>query len=787
MLRSYVKIAFRNLVNNKVYSAINVIGLAIGMTVAILIGVWVWDEVSFNHNHSNHERLGEIASIETFNGITTTEEFSSVPIANALRINYTEAFKQVSLTRELDAYLKVGDKNFGEYGLWAESSFPSMFTLKIIKGSYIGFMDPTAILISESLAKNLFGEENPVNKSISINGQYAMKVLGVYENLPYNSRFTDVQYLLAWNDKNNPGNNNMEDWGDHHFQLFVQMNDHVSFDDISVKIKDLSKPHLKGGWEELMIHPMDRWHLYSDFVKEGRISVGRIQFVRLFGLIGVFVLILACINYMNLSTARSAKRAKEVGIRKTMGSRRTQLILQFIGESIMMSFSALLISIIGVLLSMPFFNQLAGKQLSLPFMHVYFWIGMLGFVVLTGLLAGSYPAFFLSGFKAINVLKGNFKSGRFAVFPRKILVVVQFTICIALIIGTIIVYQQIQYSRNRPIGYSTQRLITMEMNSPGLKTHFESIKNELLQTGAVENMASSSSPSTQVRNSIINYNWKGKDPNAMAIIGTVCVGYDFGKTIKWQMVDGRDFSREFSTDSGAFILNEAAVQFTGFKQPIGQYIHWHDKDHLIIGIVKNMVMESPYSAVQPTFFTLYNWKIDYITIRLKQGMPTQQSLAAIEHIFRKYDPENPFDYQFTADMHNQKFSDEVYIGNLSRVFCILAVLISSLGLFGLASYIAEQRTKEIAVRKVLGAGIFSLWKLLSFEFIILVVISCLIASPIAWYVVHQWLQKFDFRTPVYAWIFLAAGLGAMILAVMIVSYQAICAATANPVKSLKND
>jgi putative ABC transport system permease protein len=785
MLKSYLKIAFRKLIKDKFYTAVNILGLAIGMSVALLISMWIWDEVSFNHNHKNHKRLGEVASIETFNGLKTTEEFSSVPIANALRNNYPDEFKQVSLTRESNTILSVGNIKFSSHGLWAESFFPSMFTLKMVKGNCNSFNDPSSILISESLAKNLFGNSMPVNRTILINNQYEMKVLGVYQNLPFNSSFNDVQYLLAWNDKNNPGNANVDDWGDHHFQLFVQLNDLASFATVSAKIKDLTKSHLKGGWEELMIHPMDRWHLYSDFIREGRINAGRIQFVWLFGLIGVFVLLLACINFMNLSTARSAKRAKEVGIRKTMGSLRSQLIIQFIGESMTMAFIALIIALILVLISIPFFNELSGKQLSIPFSNFSFWIGLLGFSIFTGILAGSYPAFFLSGFNANKVLKGNFKAGKLASLPRKVLVVVQFTVCISLIIGTIIVYQQIQYAKNRPLGYSTERLITVEMKSESIKGHYDAFRNELLHTGVVENMAESSSPSTQVRNSMINYSWKGKDPNAMAIIGTLCVTYDFGKTINWKILEGRDFSRDFSTDSGAFILNEAAVKFTGLKQPVGQSIRWHDIDHPIIGVVNNMVMESPYTPVQPIFFTLYNWKINFVSIKLKQGIPVNQSMARVENIFKKYDPESTFDFEFTAEAHDRKFSNEVYIGNLSRVFCILAIFISCLGLFGLASYIAEQRTKEIAVRKVLGAGIFSLWKLLSHEFIILVTISCLIAAPISWYVLHQWLLKYDFRTPIYWWIFITAGLGAMVITIITVSYQAINAAVANPVNSLK--
>jgi putative ABC transport system permease protein len=786
MLKNYFKIAFRNILKNKVFSSINILGLAIGMSVALLIGLWIWDELSFNHYHKNHSRLGEIISIETFNGETSTGEFSSVPVAAALRNNYSDQIKAVSLTRDLSAGLMVGDKKISTYGLWTESALPSMLTLNMIKGNYTHFNDPSSILISESLAKSLFGKDDPLNKIVSVNTEFELKVSGVYENLPFTSEFNNVQFLAAWENKNNIGNTHGNDWLDHHFQVFVQLQDKSSFASVSNKIKNITKPHIEGGWEELMIHPMDRWHLYTNFTG-GRNGEGRIQFVWLFGIIGVFVLILACINFMNLSTARSEKRAKEVGIRKTMGSSRRSLILQFIGESLMMTLFALTIALILALISLPSFNLLAGKHLVIPFLQIPFWICILGFSFLTGVLAGSYPAFFLSAFKPVKVLKGNFKIGKLASLPRKVMVVLQFSVCMALIIGTVIVYQQIQFAKNLPVGYSSQRLIMTEMKSESLKKHFDALRNDLLQTGAVENVAESSSPSTEVRNAMMGYNWKGKDPNKLAIIGTVFVSYDYGKTIGWNLLEGRDFSREFPTDSGAFILNEAAVNYTGLKNPVGQVIHWRDKDNPIIGVVKDMIMQSPYSPADPTFFTLFDRKNVFVFIRLSKNVPGPQALSSVEKIFNRYDPDTPFDYGFTADSYNLKFTDEEHIGNISTVFCALAIFISCLGLFGLASYIAEQRTKEIAVRKVLGASVANLWKLLSSEFVLLIFISCLIATPIAWYALHQWLQQYDIRTPISIWIFVIVGAGTLIIALLTISYQIIRAAIQNPVNQLRSE
>lgn len=786
MIKNYFRIAFRNILKNKVFSTINILGLAVGMAVALLISLWIWDEVSFNHYHRNHSSLGEIVSIETFNGVTNIGEFSSVPIAAALRRNYSDQFKNVSLTRDLSAGLMVGDKKISTYGLWTEPAFPGMLTLNMIKGNYNHFGDPSSILISESLAKSLFGKDDPLNKIISVNREFEMKVSGVYENLPFNSEFNNVQFLAAWENKNNSGNTHGDDWLDHHFQVFVQLQDHSSFANVSDKIKNLTKPHIEGGWEELKIHPMDQWHLYTNFTG-GRNGEGRIQFVWLFGIIGVFVLVLACINFMNLSTARSEKRAKEVGIRKTMGSSRRNLILQFIGESLMMTFFALFIALILALISLPSFNLLAGKHLYIPFLQIPFWLCILGFSFITGVLAGSYPAFFLSGFKPVKVLKGNFKIGKLASLPRKVMVVLQFSVCIALIIGTIIVYQQIQFAKNLPVGYSSQRLIMTEMKSESLKKHFDVLRSDLLHTGAVENVAEASSPSTEVINAMMGYSWKDKDPNKLAIIGTVFVSYDYGRTIGWNLLEGRDFSRDYPTDSGAFILNEAAVNFTGLKNPVGQVIHWRDKDHPIIGVVKDMIMQSPYSPADPTFFTLFDRKNVFVFIRLSKNIPGPQALSSVEKIFNRYDPDTPFDYSFAADNYNLKFTDEEHIGNISTVFCILAIFISCLGLFGLASYIAEQRTREIAVRKVLGASAINLWRLLSSEFVLLVFISCLIATPVAWYGLHQWLQRYDIRTPISIWIFVIVGAGTLMIALLTISYQIIKAALINPINQLRSE
>ena len=793
MLKNYFTVAWRNLLKSKAYSAINIVGLATGMAVAILIALWIWDELSFDNYHTNHRQLAQVMTTQTFNGETGTGRAVAMPLANELRAKYGSDFKAVTMASwNFGHILAVGDKKISSSGMWVEPAFPAMFSLKMTKGSLPGLKDPSSILLCVSVAKALFGSVDPMNKTIKIDNKTDLKVTGVYEDLPRNTTLYDMKILIPWDKyiSTEPWlKYAMTEWGNHSFQAFVQVNDYIGIAKTSEKIKKASMIHLnaaKDGVEELVLQPMDNWRLHNEF-KNGKPVGGRIQFVWLFGIIGVFVLLLACINFMNLSTARSEKRAKEVGIRKTVGSLRLQLIKQFLTESIVVAFLALLIALILVLILLPFFNGLSDKEIHLPGGNLLFWLSILAFTLFTGIISGSYPAFYLSGFDPIKVLKGTFRVGRFASLPRKILVVIQFSISIALIIGTIIVDRQIQYARDRPVGYRREGLITVMMNTPDLYGHYDPLRNDLIATGVAENMAESSSPSTDVWSNNIGFSWQGKDPNSLPLFGTVGVTQDFGKTIGWKIMEGRDFSRSFAGDSNAMILNEAAVKLTGLKNVVGQIIKWDTTPHTVVGVVKDMVMESPYEPVKPSIFVMNPGWATVVTVRIKPTAPLHDALAKIETVFKKYNPGSPFEYKFTDEEYAHKFTDEKRIGNLATFFAVLAVFISCLGLFGLASFVAEQRTKEIGVRKVLGASVFNLWQMLSKDFVNLIIISCCIAIPLAWYFLHQWLQKYPYRTDISCWIFIIAALGAMLITVLTVSYQAIKAALMNPVKSLRTE
>ncbi len=794
MIKNYFKIAWRNLWKNKVYSSINILGLAFGMAVVMLIAFWIWDEITYNKSFDNHKELARVMTTMTGDdGELRTNDAVPMPIGQELRDKYGNDFKNVSMASwNLTHVLGVDTKNISTKGMWVESNFPSMFSLKMKFGDRNALTDPSAILINASVAKTFFGNEDPINKMIRFDNKDSYKVGGVFEDFPDNTTFNTVTMLVPWAKYITTGKRLQQaqtEWNQHSWQCFVQLANNINTQKETDKIKDVVMSHKNAktdGVEQAYLFSMDQWRLYSEF-KNGKPVGGRIQFVWLFSVIGIFVLLLACINFMNLSTARSEKRAKEVGIRKTVGSLRSQLISQFLSESVLMAFISFLLAIAATVLLLPLFNSLADKHIQIPWKSAYFWLTALAFICVTGLISGSYPAFYLSKFEPIKVLKGTFRAGKFASFPRKALVVVQFTFSIALIIGTVIVYKQIQFVKDRPVNYRTDGLITVPMIGKDLHGHYEAIRSELLGTDVVDNMAESSSPTTALTAYQIGFNWQGKDPNTLPVFGTIAVTESFGKTIGWHLREGRDFSKEFATDSSALILNEAAAQLIGVKDLIGLTVQFEDKNYTVIGVVKDMIMESPYQPVKPTVF-FYNpsWVSD-ITIAIKKDADIKNALSKIEAVFKKFSPASPFSFRFNDEDYARKFADEERIGNLSSFFTILAIFISCLGLFGLASFVAEQRRKEIGVRKVLGASVYDLWRLLSKEFALLIIISALIAIPLSWYYSAKWLTKFDYRTSITVWIFLISGLAALMITLLTVSFQTIKAALANPVKSLRSE
>jgi len=799
MFKNILKTAWRNLFRTRLHSFINITGLSIGMAVALLTGVWIKDECSFDKYNEHYDRVARVMQTSTLNSDVSTSYSVPVPLAEELRNNYGESFKRIALSQwTRDHILSYEDKKFTEKGKFMEPEGPEILSLNMIEGTRNGLgYDPASILISASAARALFGNTKALNKLLRIDNKANAKVTGVYEDLPANSQFYKLQFISSmelYKSMDPEVATIRTDWGWDAMEIFVQLSDHADINYVSARIRDIKLNKVKDQKElavykpVLFLHPMSRWRLYGEF-KNGFNTGGRIQFIWLFGVIGLFVLLLACINFMNLSTARSEKRAKEVGIRKAIGSTRGQLIGQFFGESLLAAAFAFILALALADLALSWFNSITGKQISLPWGEAVFWAAGIGCTIITGIIAGIYPALYLSSFRPVKVLKGLFKAGPLAALPRKALTVLQFTVSIALIIGTAVVYRQIKFLEDRPIGYNKEGLISLQMNTADFFGKQEPLRQALLSTGAVVETAESSSPATWVWKSNAGFNWPGKDPSILQDeFGTISVTPGYGKTLGWQFSSGRDFSRDLPTDSMGFVLNEAAVKFMGLKNPVGQTISWDHRNYHVLGVINNMLMESPYDPVRPTIYYMGpEAEANFIFIRLMPGLGVRESLDKIRAVFQQYVPSAPFDYKFTDEDYADKFKDEERTGRLALAFTLLAIFISCMGLFGMASFMAEQRIKEIGIRKVLGASVFHLWRLLSADFTILVSLSFLISGPVAYYFMHRWLQHYAYHADIAWWIFAAAGLTSLAITLLTVSFQAVKAALANPVKSLRSE
>jgi len=807
MLKNYFTLALRHFRKNKMHAVLNIAGLSAGMTVTILIALWVVDECSYDKYNPAYDRIARVMQTGTLDGARYTESSMPIPLAEDLRIRYGSAFKYVVPAYWARDYVLstgdgAGDKKDGsgnkkvtQRGRFMDVQAPYLLALRMVEGSRDALKDPSSLLLSVSAVKNIFGAGDPMGRTVKIDNRMSVKVAGVYEDLPANSNFSHVNFIAAWKlllSSDEPDIKPFQtDWGWDATEIFVQLADRAGTGHVSTLIRNSTLDHLRGNPEQaaykpvVFLQPMSRWHLYSDY-KDGVNTGGDIQFVRLFGLIGAFVLLLACINFMNLSTARSEKRAKEVGIRKTLGSRRGQLVGQFFSESFMAALIAFGFAIVLVYVALPYFNQVTGKGISIGWVNPWFWLVGMGCTLLTGVIAGSYPAFYLSSFRPIKALKAGFKVSRLAATPRKGLVVLQFTVSVALIIGVLVVFRQVGFSKSRPAGYDREGLISIPVNTPEASTQQAVLRDALLKTGAITDMAASSSPATAVWLGMAGFDWPGKAPGAQAEFGYVSVTEEYGKTLGWQFMQGRDFSRDFHTDSSGIVLNEAAVKYMGLKDPVGTTIQWGGKPFRILGVIKDMHMGSPYEPVSQVIYHLSGGADTHFFIaRLQPGLPVGEALARIRSVFQKYVPSAPFEYKFVDEEYDKKFASEERTGKLAGFFAVLAVFISCLGIFGMASFMAEQRTKEIGIRKVLGASVVQVWGLLSKDFLVLLGIALCIALPGAYYFMSQWLQQYPYHSGIPWWVFAGTGLGAVVITIAVVSGQSVKAAMANPVRSLK--
>ncbi|MBX2870530.1 MAG: ABC transporter permease [Saprospiraceae bacterium] len=793
MFRNHLKIAWRNLFKKKFFSSINIGGLAAGMLIPMLIGLWIHDELSFNKQYPNGDRIALAMQNQDLNGKIETWYNQARQLEPELRKSYGHLFDGIVTTPGTWTHsITYEDKKIKKRGSYFGPDILNMLSINLLKGSPGSMEDPNAIFLAASTAEALFGSEDPMDKALVVGNDLAVTVKGVYEDLPQNSEFQDLLFIIPWERYFQHANlEKRTSWGNSWFNVFVQLADNVSMEEASLAIKDAKYDNIETDFAEktkpaIFLHPMKDWYLRGEF-ENGKNAGGRIEYVWLFGIIAVFVLLLACINFMNLSTARSEERAKEVGIRKTLGSVRGQLVSQFFSESLLITLLAFVLSIGLAYVLLPSFNEIADKELQFPWTNPTFWLLGVGFALLTGLIAGSYPSFYLSAFKPVKILKGALRAGKAAHLPRKALVVIQFTVSISLIIGTIFIFRQIQHAKDRPIGYNRDNLIRVPIRNDEIITHLKTLRTDLLNTGMVEEVAGTDSPITSTGVTNGGFDWTGKDPSASNDFTTLRVTYEFGDMVDWEIIAGRDFSRDFASDTTGFILNEAAVEYMGLEDPVGMVMRRGEDVHKIVGVVKNLVTQSPYAPVRQTLFMLHETWLNYVNIKLKADSPPHEALTQIEAIFKKYDPANSFDYQFADEAYARKFSDEERIGKLASFFAILAIFISCLGLFGLAAYVAERRKKEIGIRKVLGASILRLCQMLSKDFMKLVLISFLLATPISYYLMNNWLQDFSYRTGLSWWVFALVGLASIVIALSTVIIQALRAALMNPANVIKSE
>lgn len=793
MFKSYLKTAWRTLLHNKSFSILNIAGLAIGMAVALLIGLWVNYHFSYDRWLPNYRLTYQIRFNYNDNGVTRTKNEVCLPLKNALKNDVPQIAAVAATYGPVANALSVGNKKLVPLNLIAGADFLNIFQFPMLKGSRDqALKDVRSIVLTESTAKALFGEDDPINKDVLLFGSVNMKVTGVLKDLPANSSFRfDYITTLAFMTSDGWAKEAKTNWNQTTFQMYAGLMPGSSADQVESMSRMLVKKYAPAIYaashEELTLQPLKDWHLYTEF-QNGKAVGGLIEYMRLFSIIGILVLVIACINFMNLSTARSDKRAREVGVRKVIGSSRITLIMQFLLESLVVTSGSFALALIMVKSILPAFDELTGNPITIPFTNVWFWMIGIVYVAFTALLAGAKPAFYFSSFQPANVLRGMARTAQSAIFSRSAMVVLQFTCSIGLIISTIIVYQQIQYARNRPMGYNPNRLLETDAGSG----NYVAMKNAVLTSGLVTSMTRSLNTPTWIRSHQNIDNWPGKSANEPMILTMNAVSdSDYFRTFGMEMKDGRNFAGSYGVDSLSVILNESAVKRMRLKQPIGQTITYSPGAtpvHLhIVGVVKDALTNSPFAPPDPTFYVYQpSWTFTY-TYRLAPGVNTQQALERLKVIFDKNDPTMPFQFHFVDQDYAKTFDLEMLIGKLAGIFAALSAFICCLGLFGLAAYIAERRTKEISIRKVLGASVPQVLILLTRDFLTLVTISCLLATPIAFYLLQSWIRQYYYRINIGPWPFIASALAAILITLVTVGFQAIKAAVASPIKSLKSD
>jgi predicted permease len=785
MIRNYLKTTFRNLWKNKGYSLLNIGGLAVGIACAALILLWVEDELTFNHYFSNRDNLYEVKDQQTYNGYTFTFDATPGPFAQGIKSDIPGIKNTARSTWGDDLLFTLNDKIIYEHGMYVDAPFLTMFQLQFIYGNaQNAFAQLHSLVISETMAGKFFGTTNVIGRTLKVDNKQDYVISGVIRDLPDNVsfKFDWLASFKIFEDQNSW----LQAWGNNGVMTFVEVQPNANINLINNKLYNYIQGKNKDLTAKMSIYPMPRWRMYNNF-DNGKEIPGRIKYVHLFSLIAWIILIIACINFMNLSTARSEQRAREVGVRKVMGAGKGKLIGQFIGESLLMSLISAIVAVGIIYISLPAFNGIVEKQLSANMLNPVHLAALLAIAVICGLIAGSYPAFYLSSFKPVNILKGiKFKNSSSAGYIRKGLVVLQFSVSVILIISTFIIYQQIVHIKDRNLGYNKQDLAFSYLQGT-MRKHFYAIKNDMQATGYVQNVCLSQNRVLQLGSNTGDFEWEGKEPDKQVLITVEAVSPEYISTMGMKLNAGRDFYPDMKTDSNNVIINETLAKIMNQKNPIGSILLNNGDKYTVVGVVNDFVYNDMYSQAAPLIMFADTSRTACMTWRFKPNTNLALALPAIEKVMKGDNPGYPFEYRFVDSEFDKIFKTETLIGKLAGIFSVLAIFISCLGLFGLAAYTAERRTKEIGVRKVLGASIQNLAALLSKDFLFLVTISCLIAFPLAWWAMHNWLQSFAYRIDIHWTVFIFSGLLALMIALLTVSFQAIKAAIANPVKSLRTE
>ncbi len=787
MIKNYLKTAWRNLLSNKMFSLINISGLALGMTCALLIMLWIKDETRMDKFHANDKRLFRVMENQYYEGSIST--FTATP--GIFAENVVKDIPEIQMASqalwEEEPLFTVGDKFFKEKGRYVQKDFLRMFSFKLVKGDANTALARTdAVVITKKLAEKYFDEQDPVGKLIKIDNDQSVIVTGILDEIPKASslQFDFLMSYDVWFKKNDWA----KEWGNNGPLCYVMLGPNASSDKVNAKIKNYLKTKNKDSNVELFLQNYGESYLYSDW-DNGKQTGGRIEYVRIFSIVAVIILVIACINFMNLATARSLRRAREIGVRKVVGAGKRQLIAQFMGESLFVSFLAICLSLLIVALLLPSFNALTEKKLELDFSNPFFLLLLLGLTVVTGIISGSYPALFMSSLKPIIVLKGILKFNTGATLFRKGLVVFQFALSIVLILGMIVIYRQINYIHNKNLGFAKEDLLYIPIEG-ALQKSYPTFKEELLRQPGIKNVSSSQSSPLEVGSSTQGVRWPGKDTTKLILFSTNPITYDYIKTMGIQLKEGRDFDPSFSLDTNNYLINEAALRKIGYKDPIGKELTmWGDKG-TIVGVMKDYHHNSLHVPIEPLILRLFkkSWNSYWgnVVVRTEKGK-TKQAIASMEKTYRQFNPGFPFRYFFTDAEMLKNYKAEHTVSKLSKYFAFLAIFISCLGLFGLVTFTAQQRVKEIGIRKVLGASVSGIVRMLSKDFLKLVLLASVIAFPVAWWAMNRWLGDFAYRIHIGWWVFVASGIAALLIALLTVSFQAIKSAIASPVKSLRTE